>query len=408
MFGGIPMAFIVQKFGGSSVADAEKIKRVAGIIADTYCEGNDVVVVLSAQGDTTDDLLEKAAEINPKPSKRELDMLLATGEQISISLCAMALEKMGLPVISLTGWQIGLRTNSNYGSARIKEVGAERIRRELDQRKIVIVAGFQGINKFDDVTTLGRGGSDTTAVSIAASMHADLCQIYTDVEGVFTADPRRVPGAIKLDEITFDEMLELASLGAQVLHNRSVEMAKRYGVNLEVLSSYIRKPGTLVKEVTNMEDTKISGIAKDSDIARIALIGLADEPGTAFRIFRVLAKSGINVDIILQSIGGDDTKDISFTVAKPDMETAVSALNESKEVLGFNDIKVSDKVCKISIVGAGMIKSPGIAALMFEALYDANVNIHMISTSEIKVSVLIDAEHADLAMQSIHKKFFGV
>lgn len=401
------MAFIVQKFGGSSVADAEKIKRVAGIVADTYCEGNDVVVVLSAQGDTTDDLLEKAAEINPKPSKRELDMLLSTGEQISISLCAMALEKMGLPVISLTGWQIGLRTNSNYGSARIKEVGAERIRRELDQRKIVIVAGFQGINKFDDVTTLGRGGSDTTAVSIAASMHADLCQIYTDVEGVFTADPRRVPGAVKLDEITFDEMLELASLGAQVLHNRSVEMAKRYGVNLEVLSSYVRKPGTLVKEVTNMEDTKISGIAKDSDIARIALIGLADEPGTAFRIFRVLAKSNINVDIILQSIGGDDTKNISFTVAKSDMEAAVSALNENREVLGFNDIKVSDKVCKISIVGAGMIKSPGIASLMFEALYDANVNIHMISTSEIKVSVLIDAEHADLAMQSIHRKFFG-
>ncbi|NLL46217.1 MAG: aspartate kinase [Clostridiales bacterium] len=402
------MALIVQKFGGSSVADAEKIRRVAGIIADTYCEGHDVVVVLSAQGDTTDELLEKAAEINPKPSKRELDMLLSTGEQISISLCAMALEKMGLPVISLTGWQIGLRTNSNYGNARIKEVGAERIRRELDQRKIVIVAGFQGINKFDDITTLGRGGSDTTAVSIAASMHADLCQIYTDVEGVFTADPRKVPGAKKLDEITFDEMLELASLGAQVLHNRSVEMAKRYGVNLEVLSSYVRKPGTIVKEVTSMEDTKISGVAKDSDIARIALLGLADEPGTAFRIFRVLAKSGINVDIILQSIGRDETKDISFTVAKPDMEAAVSALNENKEVLGFNDIKVSDKVCKISIVGAGMIKSPGIAARMFEALYDANVNIHMISTSEIKVSVLIDEEHADLAMQSIHRKFFGI
>ena len=402
------MALIVQKFGGSSVADAEKIRRVAGIIADTYCEGNDVVVVLSAQGDTTDDLLEKAAEINSKPSKRELDMLLSTGEQISISLCAMALEKMGMPVISLTGWQIGMQTNSAYGSARIKEVTCERIRKEIDQRRIVIVAGFQGINKYDDITTLGRGGSDTTAVSIAASMHADLCQIYTDVEGVYTCDPRKVPTAIKLEEITFDEMLELASLGAQVLHNRSVEMAKKYGVNLEVLSSYVRKPGTKVKEVTKMEETKISGIAKDSNIARIALIGLKDEPGIAFKVFRVLAKKDINIDIILQSIGRDETEDISFTVPKGDMEAAVEALNANKDVLGFKSMEVSDKVSKVSIVGAGMISSPGIAVLMFEALYDAKINIHMISTSEIKVSVLIDADQADLAMQSIHKKFFGV
>ncbi len=402
------MALIVQKFGGSSVADAEKIRRVAGIIADTYCEGNDVVVVLSAQGDTTDDLLEKAAEINPKPSKRELDMLLSTGEQISISLCAMALEKMGMPVISLTGWQIGMQTNSSYGSARIKEVFCDRIRKEIDQRRIVLVAGFQGINKYDDITTLGRGGSDTTAVAIAASMHADLCQIYTDVEGVYTCDPRKVPTAIKLEEITFDEMLELASLGAQVLHNRSVEMAKKYGVNLEVLSSYVRKPGTKVKEVTKMEETKISGIAKDSNIARIALIGLKDEPGIAFKVFRVLAKKNINIDIILQSIGRDETEDISFTVARSDMDSAVESLNASKDVLGFKSLEVSDKVCKVSIVGAGMISSPGIAVLMFEALYDSKINIHMISTSEIKVSVLIDAEQADLAMQSIHKKFFGV
>ncbi len=402
------MALIVQKFGGSSVADAEKIRRVAGIIADTYQAGNDVVVVLSAQGDTTDDLLEKAAEINPKPSKRELDMLLSTGEQISISLCAMALEKMGMPVISLTGWQIGMQTNSNYGNARIKEVSCERIRRELDQRRIVLVAGFQGINKYDDITTLGRGGSDTTAVAIAAAMHADLCQIYTDVEGVYTCDPRKVPTAIKLEEITFDEMLELASLGAQVLHNRSVELAKKYGVNLEVLSSYVRKPGTKVKEVTKMEETKISGIAKDSNIARIALIGLKDEPGIAFKVFRVLANKNINIDIILQSIGRDDTEDISFTVAKGDMDAAVEALNANKGALGFKSLEVSDKVCKVSIVGAGMISSPGIAVLMFEALYDAKINIHMISTSEIKVSVLIDAEKADLAMQSIHKKFFGV
>jgi len=402
------MALIVQKFGGSSVADAAKVRRVAGIIADTYCEGHDVVVVLSAQGDTTDELIEKALEINPKPSKRELDMLLSTGEQVSIALCAMALEKLGLPVISLTGWQVGIKTNSNYGNARIKSVATERIRRELDQRKIVLVAGFQGINKYDDITTLGRGGSDTTAVALAAALHADLCQIYTDVEGVYTADPRIIPTAIKLDEITFDEMLELASLGAQVLHNRSVELAKRYGVNLEVLSSYVRKPGTKVKEVTNMEDTKISGVAKDSNIARIALKGLKDEPGTAFRIFRVLAKNNINMDIILQSAGSDDTKEISFTVAKGDMEAAVQALNENKAALGFKELDVSDKFCKVSIVGAGMIKSPGIAAQMFEALYEANVNIHMISTSEIKISVLIDVEHAEAAMQSIHKKFFGV
>ncbi len=402
------MALIVQKFGGSSVADAEKIRRVADRIADTYNQGNDVVVVLSAQGDTTDDLIEKAAEINSKPSKRELDMLLSTGEQISIALCAMALEKMGLPVISLTGWQIGLKTDSVYGSAKIKGVSCERIRSELDKKRIVIVAGFQGINKYDDITTLGRGGSDTTAVSIAAAMDADLCQIFTDVEGVYTADPRKVPSALKLDEITFDEMLELASLGAQVLHNRSVEMAKRYGVNLEVLSSYVRKPGTKVKEVTKMEETKISGIAKDNDIARIALVGLKDEPGIAFKIFRVLAKSNINVDIILQSIGRDDTKDISFTVAKVDKDAALEALETNKEVIGFKSLSVSDKVSKISIVGAGMIKSSGIAVMMFEALFDANINIHMISTSEIKVSVLIDTDKADAAMQAIHKKFFGV
>lgn len=403
------MALIVQKFGGSSVADADKIRRVAGIIADTYNEGNDVVVVLSAQGDTTDDLLEKAAEINSKPSKRELDMLLSTGEQISISLCAMALEKMGLPVISLTGWQVGMKTNSEYGSARINEVGCERIRKELDKKRIVIVAGFQGLNKYDDITTLGRGGSDTSAVAIAAAMDASLCQIFTDVEGVYTADPRKVPNAIKLHEITFDEMLELASLGAQVLHNRSVEMAKRYGVNLEVLSSYVRKPGTKVKEVAHtMEETKISGIAKDNDIARIALMGLKDEPGIAFKVFRVLAKSNINIDIILQSIGRDALKDISFTVAKADMDIAAEVLSANQQSLGFSSMSVTDKVCKVSIVGAGMIKSSGIAVMMFEALYDAKINIHMISTSEIKVSVLIDADMADIAMQAIHKKFFGV
>ena len=400
------MALIVQKFGGSSVANAERIFRVASIIADTYNKGNDVIVVLSAQGDTTDELIEKAAEINERPSKRELDMLLSTGEQISIALMAMALEKMNLPVVSLLGWQIGLETNSDYGNARIKRVGTERIRQELDKRRIVLVAGFQGVNRLGDITTLGRGGSDTTAVAIAATMHADLCQIYTDVEGVYTADPRKVPNVRKLDEITYDEMLELASLGAQVLHNRSVEMAKRYGVQIEVLSSFVRAPGTVVKEVVKVEKTKISGVAKDTDVARIAMLGVKDEPGVAFKVFRCLANAKVNVDIIVQSYGRNGRQDIGFTVAKKDMEAAEKALREVQQSLEFEDIRVSDNVAKVSIVGAGMMSSTGIASMMFEALADAKINIEMISTSEIKISVLIDAADADRAVQAIHAKFF--
>ena len=399
---------IVQKFGGSSVADAEKLRRVAGIIADTKRAGNDVVVVLSAQGDTTDDLIEKAREITSHPSKREMDMLLTTGEQISIALCAMALQEMGVPSISLLGWQVGMKTNSDYGNARIKTLDQERIRQELEAGRVVLVAGFQGINKHDDMTTLGRGGSDTTAVAIAAKMHADLCQIFTDVEGVYTADPRHVPNAKKLSEITYDEMLELASMGAQVLHNRSVELAKRYGVHLEVLSSYVRKPGTIVKEVTKgMEETKISGIARDDKIARIALVGLKDEPGIAYKVFRVLAREKINVDLILQSIGRNNTKDISFTIPKGELEHAQAALEKEQAVIGFDHLTVNANICKLSVVGAGMINRPGVASLMFEALASAQVNIHMISTSEIKVSVLIDAVDADKAVQSIHDKFFG-
>ncbi|NLL38161.1 MAG: aspartate kinase [Clostridiales bacterium] len=402
------MALIVQKFGGSSVADAGGIKRVAGIIARAYEAGNRIVVVLSAQGDTTDKLLEKAAEINPNPSKRELDMLLSTGEQVSVALCTMALDAMGVPAVSLTGWQICLRTNSHYSNARIKSLSTERILAELDKKRVVLVAGFQGINKFDDITTLGRGGSDTTAVAIAAELKADICRIYTDVDGIYTADPRIVPTAIKLKEITYDEMLELSSLGARVLHNRSVELAKRYHVNLEILSSFNREPGTKIREVVRVEEVKISGIAKDSNIARIALIGLKDIPGVAFRVFRTLARKNISVDIIIQSIGREDTKDISFTVAKSDMENARELLLAEKEAIGFERIDISDSVCKVSIVGAGMINSSGIASKMFEALYDANININMISTSEIKVSVLIDERDADNAMRAIHTKFFGV
>ena len=398
---------IVQKFGGSSVADAEKLRRVAGIIADTKKAGNDVVVVLSAQGDTTDDLIAKAHEISSDPNKREMDMLMSAGEQISISLCAIALQELGVPSISLLGWQVGMKTNSDYGNARIKTLDQERIRRELDQGKVVLVAGFQGVNKHEDMTTLGRGGSDTTAVAIAAKMRADLCQIYTDVEGVYTADPRLVPTAKKLKEITYDEMLELASMGAQVLHNRSVELAKRYGVPMEVLSSYVRKPGTIVKEVTKgMEETKISGIARDDKIARIALVGLKDEPGIAYKVFRVLAREKINVDLILQSIGRNNTKDISFTIPKTELEHAGKALAAEQDAIGFDHMNISDKICKLSVVGAGMINRPGVASLMFEALAAAQVNIHMISTSEIKISVLIDAENADVAMRAVHKKFF--
>lgn len=402
------MGLIVQKFGGSSVADSDRIRNVARIITETYRRGHSVVVVLSAQGDTTDDLIAKAAEINPKASKREMDMLLSTGEQISCALCAMAIEAMGYSVISLTGWQAGVQTNSTYGNARINRVVVERIQNELDRRCIVIVTGFQGINKYGDITTLGRGGSDTSAVALAAALHADLCQIYTDVDGVYTADPRLVPDAHKLEEITFDEMLELATLGAQVLHNRSVEMAKRYNVNLEVLSSFSGHPGTKVKEVVKtVEKSHVSGIAKDKNMARLALVGLEDEPGIAFRIFSLLAREKINIDIILQSIGREDKKDISFTVAKSDTEAAKRILEENREYIGFDHIDVNDNIAKVSIVGAGMINNPGVAAGMFEALYSAGINIHMISTSEIKVSVLVDLADADRAVQVTHDKFFG-
>ena len=399
---------LVQKFGGCSVANAVRVRHVAGIIADTYAAGHDVVVVLSAQGDTTDELIEKAKEINPKPSKREMDVLLSTGEQQSVALMSMALEAIGLPVVSLTGWQIGMETNATYGAARIIRVSTERLRRELDKRRIVIVAGFQGVDRNEDITTLGRGGSDTTAVAIAAVLHADKCQIYTDVEGVYTADPRKVPNARKLDEITYDEMLELASLGAQVLMNRSVELAKRYGVVIEVLSSYVRKSGTKVKEVAKkMEEMKISGIAKDNDVARLVVVGVPDEPGMAFRVFNAMARAKINVDIILQSYGKAGTNDISFTVPITDAEAAAAALNDIQEAIGFDHVNVDTNVCKVSIVGAGMMSASGIAALMFEALYDAKINIQMISTSEIKVSVLIDKAYADQAVQAIHNRFFG-
>ncbi len=399
------MSLIVQKFGGSSVRDAERVMNVARRVVDTYKAGNSVVVVVSAQGDTTDDLIEKAKEINPKASKREMDMLLSTGEQISISLLAMAIGTLGVNAVSLTGWQVGMKTDSKYGMARIKSVDGERIRNELDNGKIVIVAGFQGINKYDDITTLGRGGSDTTAVAIAAALHADLCEIYTDVDGVFTTDPRIVPEAKKLTEVSFDEMLELASLGANVLHNRSVEMAKKYNVNMSVRSSLNNNEGTYVKEESKVEKTLVRGVARDNDVARIAICNLKDEPGIAFKIFSHLAKHGINVDIILQSIGREGYKDISFTVTESNAEKVEEILMAEKSYLGFDEIKTSTQFSKVSIVGSGMVNNPGVASVMFEALYDANINIHMISTSEIKVSVLVNKNNADAAVRAIHAKF---
>ena len=394
---------IVQKFGGTSVADAKRIENVARRVTDYYKEGNDIVVVVSAQGDTTDELLEKAAEINPKASKRELDMLLTAGEQMSAALLAMAIQKLGFPAVSLLGWQIGMKTNANHSAARIRSIDTERLNSELARHNIIVVAGFQGINKYDDITTLGRGGSDTTAVAIAAVLKADLCQIYTDVDGVYTADPRKVKNARKLSEITFDEMLELATLGAQVLHNRSVELAKKYSVNLEVLSSLERVEGTKVKEVTKVEKLLIRGVAKDDHAAHISIIGIQDTPGMAYKVFSVLAAKKINVDIILQSVGRDGTKDITFTVSKDNGPLAVEILND--EVGGFQDVVCDTQVAKVSIVGAGMESHPGTASKMFEALYERDINIQMISTSEIKISVLVAEEDADKAVSAVHAKF---
>lgn len=399
------MSLIVQKFGGSSVANTERLFNVASRIIETYEEGNSVVVVVSAQGDTTDDLIRKAKEINTNPSKREMDVLLSTGEQISIAILAMAIEKRGYPVISLTGYQAGIMSDSHYGNARIKTIDTERVFRELDRKNIVIVAGFQAWNKFDDITTLGRGGSDTTAVALAAALKADLCEIYTDVEGVYTADPRIVKNASKLSDISYEEMLELASLGANVLHNRSVELAKKYNVNLVVRSSFNKEPGTIVKEVGSVEKMLVRGVTRDSNIARVAVIGLADKPGVAFKLFSFLAKENINVDLIIQSIGTDETKDISFTIAKNNLEKTLEVLNRNLDMLGAKQVKHSDKYSKVSVVGAGLVNNAGVAAKMFEALYDAGINIHMITTSEIKISVLVDIKDAEMAVNAIHEKF---
>ncbi|WP_394523225.1 aspartate kinase [Lacrimispora sp. JR3] len=396
---------VVKKFGGSSVADKERIFNVAKRCIEEYEKGNQVVVVLSAMGKTTDGLIAKAHEVNPNPPKRELDMLLATGEQVSVALMSMAFDALGVPAVSLNAAQVAMHTTSAYGTAKLKRIDTERIRHELDARKIVVITGFQGINKFDDLTTLGRGGSDTTAVALAAALHADACEIYTDVDGVYTADPRVVSNARKLPEVSYDEMLEFASLGAKVLHNRSVEMAKRYGVQLVVRSSLTREEGTIVKEEAKMERMLVSGVAADKNVARISVIGVRNMPGIAFKIFNLLAKHNINVDIIIQSIGREERKDISFTVAKTDLKETLDLLGENKELLSAHDVTSEEGVAKISIIGAGMSSNPGVAAKMFEALSNANVNIKMIATSEIRITVLIDEADVERSMRSVHDVF---
>ena len=396
---------VVKKFGGSSVANKERIFNVAQRCIEDYKAGHDIVVVLSAMGDTTDNLIEMANAINPKAKKREMDMLLSTGEQVSVSLMAMAMHALDVPAVSLNAFQVMMHSTSRYGNARFKRVDTERILHELDSRKIVIVTGFQGVNKYDDITTLGRGGSDTTAVALAAVLHADKCEIYTDVDGVYTADPRIVKDAKKIDVITYDEMLELASLGAKVLHNRSVEMAKKYNVELVVRSSLNRSEGTVVKEASEMEKLLVTGVAADKNTARISVIGVEDKPGIAFRIFDTLAGNNINVDIILQSVGREGTKDISFTVASDDLENAIRILEENKKRLTVQDITWNEKVAKLSIVGAGMMSNPGVAAKMFESLYNSRVNINMISTSEIRITVLVAEDDIEQAMIAVHDGF---
>lgn len=396
---------IVKKFGGSSVAGKERIFNVARRCIEDYKKGHDIVVVLSAMGDTTDELLELARSINPDASKREMDMLLTTGEQVSVALMAMAIQSLGVPAVSLNAYQVRMNCTSRYSNARFKRIDSERIENELEAKKIVIVTGFQGVNKYDDYVTLGRGGSDTTAVALAAALHADKCEIYTDVDGVFTADPRVVPDARKIEEITYDEMLELATSGAKVLHSRSVELAKKYGVQMVVRSSLNESEGTTVKEIVKMEKMLITGVAADKNTARISVIGVEDRPGTAFKVFHRLAKNGINIDIILQSVGRDGTKDISFTVAQDDLKDAIKVLEENKEALTIKEVTCNENVAKVAIVGAGMMSNPGVASQMFEALYSYGININMISTSEIRITVLIDEKDVDRAVRAIHEKF---
>ncbi|MCL1845423.1 MAG: aspartate kinase [Defluviitaleaceae bacterium] len=396
---------VVQKYGGTSVANAERIMHVANIVVKAKNAGKGVVVVVSAQGHTTDKLLEKAGGICDEPNRRELDMLLVTGEQQSAALMTMALQSLGHPAISLNAMQIGIEATSVHFNAQIKRIRTERLKKELDKGNIVVVAGFQGINRHGDMTTLGRGASDTTAVALAAILEAELCEIYTDVDGIYTADPRIVRTAKKLDIISYDDMLELAASGAGVLHNRAVEMAKRFDVNLVLRSSVNDVPGTLIKEDAGVEQLSVSGIAIDRNVARVSVTGLPDRPGVAASIFMPLAKEKINVDVILLSVGEGDKRDYCFTIHKQDLKIAIGILESHKEKIGFATLNTDENLAKLSIVGSGMATNTGVAAKMFEALYEVGVNIETISTSEIKITVLIDERNIAKATQAVHDKF---
>lgn len=400
------MSLIVQKYGGSSLADAYKIKNVARKILKTRDEGNQVIVIVSAMGDTTDDLISLAKKISPVPPKRELDMLLATGEQVSIALLAMAIEEMGGNAISLTGPQAGIKTDQIYSKAKIVDIVPTRLHEELEHNKIVIVAGFQGMNENNDITTLGRGGSDTTAVAIAAAVKADRCDIYTDVTGVFAADPRIVPDIKKIPVISYDEMLELAICGAGVLQPRAVEVAKVHKVKLGVLSSFVETEGTIVQEVTRMEkDVIITGIAHDKDVVKLAVFGVPDAPGTAAKLFSELAENNINIQMIFQSAEEQGINDIAFTVNSDDAVLALEILKKFKTQVDAKGVIMKDEMARVSIVGAGMITHPGVAARMFDILAINGINLEMISTSEINVSVIIKREKCDQAVKLLAKEF---
>ena len=400
------MGLVVQKYGGSSVADSEKIKNVAQRIVERKKEGNRVVAVVSAMGDTTDELIDLADEITDAPPKREYDMLISTGEQISVALLAMAIHELGEEVISLTGHQVGIITDDLHSKAKILKIESDRLEEELSEDQIVIVAGFQGVTIDNEITTLGRGGSDTTAVAIAKAIDAEVCEIYTDVDGVYTADPRIVENASKLPDISYDEMLELASLGAKVLHPRSVEIAKEYQIKLAVKSSFNNSPGTYIKEVSELEKVNVvSGVTCNKNEVKFSLLGVPDKPGIASLIFAKLAEVGINVDMIIQNIHYEDVNDITFTIDHEDFEQAHSILERLKKELNYRKLISDVNVAKVSIVGAGMSTNPGVAARMFEALGRDEINIEMISTSEIKVSCLIEEEEANQAVSAIHDEF---
>ena len=395
----------VMKFGGSSVADLAHIRNVAQRCIEKQKSGSQVIVVLSAMGKTTDNLIATAKQITPNPSRREMDMLLSTGEQVSVSLMAMTLLQMGVSAVSLNAWQVPMHTTSDYQNAKFKRIDTERIRKELDGNKIVVITGFQGINKYDDITTLGRGGSDTTAVALAAELHADVCEIYTDVDGVYTADPRVVPNAKKMEEVTYDEMLEMASLGAKVLHSRCVEIAKKYGVELLVCSSLNRNSGTIVRENTKMEKMLISGVAADKNVAKIRVAGLGNDPDSTFKLLNLLDKNNLNIDVMIQSLGKDGTKSVSFTVAKTDLNRTLEVLSANKGQLGIQKLDSDEKVAKVSVIGAGIRSHSGVAAKMFGALANAGINTEMVTTSEIRITALINEDYTDLAMRAIHETF---